>query len=922
VSPRIALVTPRPPQADGTGDQRRAQDLVDALSPVADLDVVSWLPPGQRFPLPRTLRAWLRLALLAPVRPLQVALTQASCPPESEVRLREAEVVVFVTDRAPYRPTLPPSSVMDFVDDLAAVTARRGAEAVGLRGWFWRMESNRLRRYDRRLLASAAVAVAHSAPDAASIGPGVQPICLPFRLPPSSPGDKILFLGNLYYHPNEEAALWICRELAPELVRRGVPPDRVVVCGRRPSPALRAAARRAGVDLRPDVPDTAAVMAEAMVVLCPTILGTGAITKVIDAVGARRPVVITPLANQGLGLVDGESALVKNREAAAFAEAVRTLLDSPALRISIAEAAYAQMRDYQPEAVYRAWQSAVNRARAAAPSKSTGPGGRIGMLYLKAAAAGRAVAGLVARLADRFPASRRLLRELPIPAKRLIVYRLSTTGLRSSERVRAGGVLYDLDPRDLLQRTIYYNAYERRDLRLALRLTPVGGVCLDVGANIGYYALHLGRKVGPAGAVHAFEPDPDNHDKLVGNCVLNGLDGRVVVNRLALSSRAGEAVLHRQPGRSGDGTLSGFGDGWEGHETVRTEKLDEYLQRNRIETVDFAKIDVEGHEIELLEGASATLKSRSIRHLLIEFNGGRLSEQGETLRTFLAALGRHGYVPAARHRPLLKLLERGVLDPESVSLNLLFRPGNSPADRGPLLKTLSTTKRLLTARVPAKLYWTLMGRFRAVPAVTSGCASLEESLASGRKVVDLLDAAGVLHDGAEVLQIGSGLGRVEKHLASRVARCYGVDISPSMVARARELVPAPNVEFRVSDGRDLAGWKDRELDLVFSIFVFQHLPREQVRRYLAESFRCLKPGGSLVFQILIDERSAEKEPPRSHPYALRHYRRRDLAAALEAAGFRDVRFLQLDGSPDSGTTFGDLVVVGQKPGSVLSPTSR
>lgn len=231
------------------------------------------------------------------------------------------------------------------------------------------------------------------------------------------------------------------------------------------------------------------------------------------------------------------------------------------------------------------------------------------------------------------------------------------------------------------------------------------------------------------------------------------------------------------------------------------------------------------------------------------------------------------------------------------------------------MRALSLAKTVLLAPVPPKLYWHLMGRFRAVPAVTSECTTLEASLASGKVVVALLDAAGVLQPDAVVLQIGSGLGRVEKHLATRVTKCFGADISPSMVAQAKALVPEHNVEFRCIDGRCLSGWEDDSLDLVFSVYVFQHLARQQVSRYLHEAFRCLRPGGSLLFQVLIDEEGSEKEPPAGHPYALRYYRRNGLTETLEAAGFRDVRTLGLDGSADRGAAHGDLVFIGLKPSS-------
>lgn len=213
-----------------------------------------------------------------------------------------------------------------------------------------------------------------------------------------------------------------------------------------------------------------------------------------------------------------------------------------------------------------------------------------------------------------------------------------------------------------------------------------------------------------------------------------------------------------------------------------------------------------------------------------------------------------------------------------------------------------------------------MGRFRAVPAVTSQYTTLEESLASGKQVVELLQRLGVVGAGSVVLQLGSGIGRVEYHLASLVRFCYGADISPAMVERARRNVPRHNTEFRCTSGRDLHGWEDRSLDLIYSIFVFQHLPREQVARYLKEAFVKLRPGGWLVFQLLVDENGVHPDPPDNHPYALRYYRRLSMCSVLEREGFVDVSTHDLDGSPDHGHPEGDVVFAARRPRSAPEAT--
>lgn len=229
------------------------------------------------------------------------------------------------------------------------------------------------------------------------------------------------------------------------------------------------------------------------------------------------------------------------------------------------------------------------------------------------------------------------------------------------------------------------------------------------------------------------------------------------------------------------------------------------------------------------------------------------------------------------------------------------------------IRVLSRVKYLASRSLSPKSYWYLMGKLKPVGAVTSGHHTVASSLASGADVEALLDRLGVLAPDATTLHIGSGLGRVEEHLYRRVRQCHGVDVSPSMVKRARRLVAHPNVTFHVTDGRDLSTLPDGAFDLVYSFLVFQHLPRTQFRRYVGEAWAKLIEGGRLVFQVLVDEEGRHPEPPPSHPYGLRYYTRADVEEILTAAGFTGVVRTDQRGEPDEGDTVeGDVVFVATK----------
>ncbi len=235
-----------------------------------------------------------------------------------------------------------------------------------------------------------------------------------------------------------------------------------------------------------------------------------------------------------------------------------------------------------------------------------------------------------------------------------------------------GGLRYRLDLRDDVQRSIFFDCYEPRDVTLVDALVGAGGVCLDVGANVGFYTLHLAKRVGPSGRVFAFEPEPRNAERLRTNCVLNGFDSIVEVAETAVADREGSAILHRSDAaHSGWGSLARHAE-TAGAVLVRTTTLDSFLETRRIERIDLLKVDVEGSECELLAGAARSLASRRFRHLFIEFNGVRLLERGKTLEDFLRPLEANGYAPAPIHADLVSKMRRGAISPHTIWPNLLF----------------------------------------------------------------------------------------------------------------------------------------------------------------------------------------------------------------------------------------------------------
>ena len=212
----------------------------------------------------------------------------------------------------------------------------------------------------------------------------------------------------------------------------------------------------------------------------------------------------------------------------------------------------------------------------------------------------------------------------------------------------------NLDLNDDIQRAIYFGMFERDELEFLRGCVGQGDVCIDAGANVGFYTCHLASWVGSLGHVHAFEPEPKNAERLAVNVRLNGFSPRVTIHPEALSFEKGHARFNRAAsGRSGWGSFHRY----EGHvETieVETETVDGLMEEQGLDQIALLKVDVEGADFDVYRGASKTLEKRAARYVMAEWNGVWFPRQGRSFRDFTSHFAQYGY------RPLLP--ERSVID--------------------------------------------------------------------------------------------------------------------------------------------------------------------------------------------------------------------------------------------------------------------
>ncbi|HEX2063528.1 MAG TPA: FkbM family methyltransferase, partial [Acidimicrobiales bacterium] len=158
--------------------------------------------------------------------------------------------------------------------------------------------------------------------------------------------------------------------------------------------------------------------------------------------------------------------------------------------------------------------------------------------------------------------------------------------------------------------------YEPAVMTVLSKLLPPDAVVVDVGANIGALSVVLAH-LAPAGHICALEPAAESFGFLEENLAANGA-ANVTAERLALYDVNGTTVLHYPEAFAAGAFVSEVVD--EGvSEEVETARLDDWVERRRLDRLDLVKLDVEGAESRVLHGGRATIE-RFRPHLLVEFN--------------------------------------------------------------------------------------------------------------------------------------------------------------------------------------------------------------------------------------------------------------------------------------------------------------
>jgi polysaccharide biosynthesis protein PslH len=243
----------------------------------------------------------------------------------------------------------------------------RAEGATGLRAPLLRADAKRIRRFEASEYRGFDRVVVSNEGDLATLrerDPTLPFTLIPIGFDASSYApdsqavvdrSRIIFHGAMNYAPNVRAAEYLAREVFPR-VQAVRPEARLVIVGRDPAARVSALAQLSGVEVTGEVDDMRSWLTGSRVWAGPFLDGTGIKTKLLEAMAADLPCVVTPLAHRGLDdITSGEQLLVGSTEEELASHLVRVLEDDAlAQEVGRTGGAYVRPR-YDWPAVGRAY---------------------------------------------------------------------------------------------------------------------------------------------------------------------------------------------------------------------------------------------------------------------------------------------------------------------------------------------------------------------------------------------------------------------------------------------------------------------------------------------------------------------------------------------------------------------------------------
>ena len=233
------------------------------------------------------------------------------------------------------------------------------------------------------------------------------------------------------------------------------------------------------------------------------------------------------------------------------------------------------------------------------------------------------------------------------------------------------------DPRTATACLVVTGEYEPLETEILKFFASGAKLVADIGANVGYYAVELGKALSEDGRLLAFEPIPDSFEQLSENVRLNALEKNVACLQLAISNQEGQLTLFT-PKISGSSATSARNlhpeeDFTKQEVSVRT--LDLVFESLMIEECDLIKVDVEGAELMVIQGALQTIEKYKpvIFAELLRKWSAQFDYAPDDVLSILLPLGYKCFAVSENFPEISRI------DAETVETNFVFVPENKLA---------------------------------------------------------------------------------------------------------------------------------------------------------------------------------------------------------------------------------------------------
>jgi FkbM family methyltransferase len=196
----------------------------------------------------------------------------------------------------------------------------------------------------------------------------------------------------------------------------------------------------------------------------------------------------------------------------------------------------------------------------------------------------------------------------------LLTFKLKKPHEGTIRTVKDGIILNFLYPEQFMPTLAVFKDLVEPDYEYLRKVLNKRSVFFDVGGGIGTYSVLAAKIVD--GPVHTFEPVSENMQSIMNNLRANGVEKKIRLNAMALSSREGFCQINRRSNLFGSNITDIHSNSGTG--SVKVTTIDSYCRENSIDHIDLIKIDAEGHERKIIEGAKTMLVKQAISAIILE----------------------------------------------------------------------------------------------------------------------------------------------------------------------------------------------------------------------------------------------------------------------------------------------------------------